>query len=160
MHCRFSLQAIVYFICWYVKFSNFSLIFNKILKFQQTEAVDAEDNGVPRYDGAAKFEEGTSLGSRVSYLNPMWNHPEQELERPMRFKKAMIMAITEFYDCLDNLLDGWVVARRMTKKMMEDRLVLEQLKPFQGKFVTISSLSFPFLLQISLFSHLQSCLPN
>ena len=61
-------------------------------------AVDANDNGVPRFDGTPKFRSETAVHGRVARLN---------LKRKP-FKQAMAVAAMVFFEMLDNIIDVWL----------------------------------------------------
>ncbi|KAH8835819.1 GAMM1 protein [Flagelloscypha sp. PMI_526] len=78
------------------------------------EAIDANDNGIPRYPPEVKARYnsgGTSLPSRVAALNPRWNEKVDLQGVDNLFAKASILTGTEFLGKLDGILFSWLPAR-------------------------------------------------
>lgn len=85
------------------------------------EAVDAIDNGVPRYysEKPARYELSTDLASRVGRLNPEWweKNPDQDAN----FLKAVKLTGTEFDDCVVRVARSWLPARAIVATAMKGR---------------------------------------
>lgn len=83
------------------------------------EAVDAVDNGVSQYEGPTKYEVNTTLQNRVNALNP--NFLEEDVDENERFKKAMELVKTEFFERVHYLRDVWWVAREIVERAVAKR---------------------------------------
>lgn len=85
------------------------------------EAVDAVDNGVPRYysDRPARYEQSTDLSARVARLNPEWwqKNPDQDAN----FLAAVRLAGAEFDECVLRVARSWLPARAIVAAAMEAR---------------------------------------
>lgn len=93
------------------------------------EAIDAIDNGIAQYPDAAgspAYRSRTDLSSRVGYLNPRWNQKWDDSDLMQRFRHASAMAGEEFFDRVDDAVEGWFPARQIVVE------ALEQRKSFDG----------------------------
>ena len=90
---------------------------------QFVQAVDANDNGVARYEGAGQqqYEDHTSLGARVSALNPAWNEPAGEAEQRKGFEAAMEMTGGEFLQRLNYVHKTWLPGRQYVQQAISGR---------------------------------------
>lgn len=81
------------------------------------EAVDAVDNGVDQFEatGAPRYEQNTTLSSRVGHLNPAWNERATDGDRDLRFKEAMALAGGEFLDRVLYAARAWLPGRARTE---------------------------------------------
>lgn len=84
-------------------------------------ALDAIDNGVPRYDGdlPAKYHDGTNLSSRVSHLLPWWNETQHDLDE--RFLKAVALTGSEFEERVRYLGGAWLPGRALVHEAIQNR---------------------------------------
>lgn len=83
------------------------------------EEVDAVDNGIDQYDGTPKYHVTTTLGARVSRMNPSWT--EEEYDEDGLFYSAMTMVGNEFKSRVLSLVDIWLPARSIVEKSIENR---------------------------------------
>lgn len=85
------------------------------------EAVDAVDNGVNQFDtdAAPRYEQTTTLGARVSNLNPAWNETSSSEDRDQRFVKAMALTGAEFRECLRYSVASWLPGRALAAAALE-----------------------------------------
>lgn len=85
------------------------------------EAVDAIDNGVPRYETEkpAKYDSSTDLSSRVALLNSEWweKNPNQDAN----FLKAVALTGSELDNCITRTAKSWLPARAIVAKAMARR---------------------------------------
>ncbi|XP_043239617.1 MYG1 exonuclease-like isoform X3 [Amphibalanus amphitrite] len=83
------------------------------------EEIDAVDNGINQYDGTPRYQVTSTIGARVSRLNPAWNDPEPD-ERG-RFERAMALVTAEFGEALRRLHTVWLPARQLVEAALRDR---------------------------------------
>jgi uncharacterized UPF0160 family protein len=85
------------------------------------EAVDAIDNGINQFDTDAepRYEQNTTLASRVGQLNPSWNETSSKEDREMRFAKAMELTGREFRECLRYAVESWLPGRSVAEAAMK-----------------------------------------
>lgn len=85
------------------------------------EAIDGIDNGINQYPSeiAPKYRVSTDLSSRVGYLNPRWNEPEDDLDA--RFQKAIAMTGAELVDAVNYYWKTWYPAREIVEKALHSR---------------------------------------
>lgn len=83
------------------------------------EEVDAVDNGISQCDGEARYTITSTLGARVSHLNPSWNSKNQDTEEG--FRKAMKMVGEEFLDRLGFYQSSWLPARAVVEEAVKAR---------------------------------------
>jgi len=83
------------------------------------EEIDAVDNGVAQTDEAPRYRVSTTLSKRVGYLNPRWN--EENIDISERFYVAMAMAGAEFRNRIKYYQHGWLPARDLVKKAVDNR---------------------------------------
>lgn len=93
------------------------------------EAIDAIDNGMSLYPdvkGPPAYRSRTDLSSRVGFLNPRWNQTWDDADLMSRFRRASLLAGTEFFERVDDAMEAWLPAR----KIVDD--ALQQRKSFAG----------------------------
>lgn len=130
------------------------LIYNKIYE-NFIEAVDANDNGISKYDtqGMAaagltkKFSDGGfTLGAMVSRLNSNWNDlrpsdpVEAQAQEDERFVVASKRIGEEFDRSLDFYVRSWLPARALVEKAFTERA---QYDP-QGRIMVLNGQSCPW----------------
>lgn len=95
-------------------------IYAKVYK-SFVEAVDAIDNGVPRYDTdkPAKYESLTDLASRVARLNADWW--EKDPDQDANFLKAISLTGLELEGFILHTAKSWLPARGIVEKAMAQR---------------------------------------
>ncbi|XP_077185097.1 MYG1 exonuclease [Paroedura picta] len=87
------------------------------------EEIDAIDNGISQWEGEPRYAMTTNVSSRVSYLNPRWNDKDQDTEAG--FQKAMELVGSEFLDRLDYYHRGWLPARALVEKAIQQRFEVD-----------------------------------
>ena len=88
------------------------------------EAIDAIDNGIPMYPGAAgppAYRSRTDLSSRVAHLGPRWNQESNDAILLERFRIASRLAGTEFFERVDDAVESWFPARDIVRAALEAR---------------------------------------
>lgn len=88
------------------------------------EAIDGHDNGIPLYPGVSEppaYRSRTDLSSRVSYMNPRWNETWDDADLLARFRRASSMAGSEFFDRVNDAVDGWFPARQLVVDALHAR---------------------------------------
>lgn len=101
------------------------------------EAIDAIDNGIPQYPDAqssAAYRSRTDLSSRVGFLNPRWNETWDDADLMTRFRKASLLAGTEFFERVDDAVAAWLPARQIVLDAVEGRKAFDCADP-QGRIV-------------------------
>lgn len=109
------------------------------------EAMDAIDNGVPQYSSseAPRYRDSTSLGHRVSRLNPEWNQKLSEDELFTRFEIAIDLCGKDFRDALSSVVNSWLPARSIVHSSVRSRfdvhpsgriVELETFAPWKNHF--------------------------
>jgi uncharacterized UPF0160 family protein len=87
------------------------------LRVYQTfvEAVDAVDNGINMFDTktAPRYEQNTTLSSRVGFLNPSWNVPYSNEDLDRLFGDAVALTGAEFEAAVANAEKSWLPARAL-----------------------------------------------
>lgn len=130
------------------------LIYNKIYE-SFVEAVDANDNGINKYDAQAiaaagltkKFSDGGfTLGAMVSRLNPNWNDPrpsdpvEAQAQEDEKFLVASKRIGEEFDRSLDFYVRSWLPARALVEKAFTERAQYDA----QGRIMVLNGQSCPW----------------
>jgi uncharacterized UPF0160 family protein len=114
------------------------------------EAVDAIDNGIAQYDTDAppRYDNGTSLGSRVGRMNAAWNEPTTDEAQAANFAKAVAVAGAEFDDCVLQIARSWLPARSIVAGAMSARaaddadgrlLVMREWAPWKDHLFAIEA---------------------
>eukprot|EP00164_Ancoracysta_twista_P006531 GFYU01009105.1.p1 GENE.GFYU01009105.1~~GFYU01009105.1.p1 ORF type:complete len:355 (+),score=90.06 GFYU01009105.1:33-1097(+) len=100
------------------------LVYDKVYE-NFVEAVDAVDNGINQYPTDIKplYKVNTSLGSRVSKLNPSWN--EEGIDVEERFRQAMQMTGSELVAAIEGLVHSWLPARSIVADGLAKRMDLD-----------------------------------
>jgi len=90
---------------------------------QFVQAVDANDNGVTRFENAGPplYEDHTGLGSRVAALNPAWNEPAGAEEQQQGFQAAMQLTGEEFLRRLNYVFKTWLPGRKYVQEAINGR---------------------------------------
>lgn len=112
------------------------------------EAVDAVDNGINQYvsDAPPLYVNNTTLGARVSRLNPAWNETPPpgvtaNADLDERFRAAMALTGQEFEEAVRDAARAWLpgktrVAAALAKRFDTDpsgRIIkLEEYAPCVG----------------------------
>ena len=97
------------------------------LKMYKTfvEAVDGVDNGVTQYEVSKgtepRYENNTSLSSRVGRLNPNWNEPVTAERQMEQFLKAVALTGKEFDEELKYLANVWLPGRKPVEEAIAKR---------------------------------------
>ena len=112
-------------------------LYNKIYD-RLIEEVDAVDNGVDQFDGNPRYHVTTTLGSRVSGLNPAWNEVDPDVQAA--FEKAMKLCGTEFMDRLKYYKDSWLPARTLVEEAVEKRFSIDP----SGEIIVFRSTGCPW----------------
>lgn len=86
------------------------------------EEVDAVDNGIDQYDGEPKYHVSTTLGARVSRMNPSWT--DEDYNENELFNDVMKMVGSEFTSRVLSLVKIWLPARSLVESAVEDRFNL------------------------------------
>ncbi|KAI5616267.1 UPF0160 protein MYG1, mitochondrial, partial [Silurus asotus] len=94
------------------------ILFDKMYE-NFVEEVDAVDNGISQHDGEARYTVSTTLGARVSHLNPWWNNDFQDTEEG--FKKAISLVGEEFLGRLHYYQNAWLPARVVVEAAIQTR---------------------------------------
>lgn len=105
------------------------------------EGIDGIDNGVNEYSGdvSPNYKVPTDLGSRISWLNPLWN--EQGVDVDARFQQAVALTGSDFKSLADYYTKGWLPARVVVEDALKDRfnvhpsgeiIVLSQFCPWKA----------------------------
>lgn len=81
--------------------------------------IDAVDNGIPMFDGEPKYRIVTSVGSRVSNLNPKWN--SVDVNEDEQFLKAVDLVGEEFVEFIYFAARVWLPARSLVKSDVDKR---------------------------------------
>ena len=88
------------------------------------ETLDAQDNGIPQFDGEPAWPVTTDLGSRVARLNKPWNvewgdpnYPNQDVQ----FAKAVEMVGKEFSVAVKAAALHWLPARVIVEEAVAKR---------------------------------------
>jgi len=98
-------------------------------------AVDAVDNGVEPFRAAGGggggalgpplYHDGTTLGARVSRLNPEWNAPPEAQTAAAldaAFEQAVALAGGEFADAVVRAARSWLPAKEIVERSVASRL--------------------------------------
>ncbi|GAM20520.1 hypothetical protein SAMD00019534_036950 [Acytostelium subglobosum LB1] len=118
-----------------------SIIFNKVYN-EFIEELDGVDNGIERYpiDIKPKYRVTSTIGQRVSTLNPNWNEPQTDELLGQRFEKAMQLMGETFLDKVDYFGNSWLPARSIVERALLTRrevhpsgqiIVLDQVCPWK-----------------------------
>ena len=99
------------------------------------EQIDANDNGIPQYEGTARYKSSGGICGRVGRFNPHWN--EAEIDPDERFQQAMQcvggelkgfyweerseLFADEFIDTVKYLANVWWPAREMIESAIDKR---------------------------------------
>ncbi|PAV60524.1 hypothetical protein WR25_25533 [Diploscapter pachys] len=83
------------------------------------EQIDANDNGIPQYEGTPKYKSSGGICGRVGRFNPHWN--EAEVEPDERFQQAMQCVGNEFIDTVKYLANVWWPARETIESAIDKR---------------------------------------
>ncbi|XP_019410586.1 PREDICTED: UPF0160 protein MYG1, mitochondrial [Crocodylus porosus] len=102
------------------------------------EEIDAIDNGVAQWDGEPRYAMTTALSTRVGFLNPRWNDPNQDTEA--QFQKAMELVKAEFLDRLDYYHHAWLPARTLVEEAIQKRFEVDP----SGEILVLPSGSCPW----------------
>jgi len=118
---------------------NIDAIYNWVYK-NFIESIDAIDNGIAQTDVQPRYRVTTDLSSRIRYLNPAWNDTNADIEA--QFKKATVVAGTEFVEKINFCGKHWLPAREIVQKSMHSRpeadiLVLNQACPWASHLFEI-----------------------
>ena len=99
------------------------IIYKKII-----EEVDAIDNGVSQYDTdiQPKYSIHTSLGSRISRLNPSWNENANDNIRLDLFHKAMNITGEELKYSILNYFNSHLPARNIVINGLNNRYNIDK----------------------------------
>ncbi|MEW5309072.1 MAG: hypothetical protein WDW38_000983 [Sanguina aurantia] len=91
------------------------------------EAVDAVDNGIAQWEGAAppKYLNNTTLSSRVGSLNPKWSDDSSDEVLYAQFHKAVELTGSEFQECVTYVSKYWLPARSYVKAALESRFSVD-----------------------------------
>jgi len=111
-------------------------IFRKVYR-SFVEAIDGIDNGVEAYDGGVRnYDVTTTLGDRVSALNPRWNQPTEVEDVNARFAAAVALAGEEFAAAVEVAVNSWWPARALVGAALDSavelhpsRQILELVRP-------------------------------
>ncbi|CAJ0954536.1 unnamed protein product, partial [Mesorhabditis belari] len=83
------------------------------------EQIDAVDNGIPQYDGVARYLSSGGISGRVGHLNPHWN--ETDIDPDERFRMAMELVGHEFVEVVLYLNRVWWPARELVEQAVKNR---------------------------------------
>lgn len=93
------------------------LVYNRVYR-SFVEEIDGSDNGIEPFSGGKRnYCISTSLTLRVASLRPFTDVPE---EQNNRFIEAMVLTMTEFYECLNSQVCEWLPARTTVRKAILD----------------------------------------
>lgn len=119
------------------------LVYDKIYT-SFVEAIDAIDNGIPRFsrDAVPAYADNkTDLGSRISHLNPRWNQDVDDQGVAQRFEAAVALATEAFVGKVESLVHSWIPARDLVAGALEkageidpsgEIFFLETMCPWKG----------------------------
>jgi len=88
------------------------------------ETLDAQDNGVPQFDGPARWTVSTDLGARVARLNKPWNVEWEHPDFPspdVQFQKAVTLVSGEFSHAVKAAALHWLPARSLVEEAVGKR---------------------------------------
>lgn len=112
--------------------------------------IDAIDNGVEQYEVgeaasdkeperpfkiAQNYHVTTNLSHRVSLLHPLWNEKTSNEEMDQRFLDAVKLTGSEFKANLNRLYKGWLPARTVVLKAVEQRFSVDD----SGRIILLES---------------------
>lgn len=97
-----------------------SILYEKVYK-GFVQHIDGIDNGIEASSGEVNYTITTSLSSRVGHLLPAWNEPNSSEITNSRFSEALLMVGSEFYSCVDKLVNVWWPARSLVEGAVESR---------------------------------------
>merc|ERR1719281_1073813 len=83
------------------------------------EEIDAMDNGINACDGEPRYKVCSTIGARVSALNPAWNEPD--VDASARFQEAMALVGAYFEDRVRYFARRWWPARELVVRAVEQR---------------------------------------
>jgi urease accessory protein len=94
----------------------FTMMYSRFIK-----PIDGVDNGIPMYDTKEKprYNDTTTLSSRVNRLNPSWNETLNDREIFQRFQKAMHMTWTEFDEALKYYFVSYLPSQQIVDQAFE-----------------------------------------
>lgn len=101
-----------------------NIIYDKIYS-GFVEHIDGIDNGIEVATGTINYRVTTSLSSRVGFLNPQWNEESSVEAMNEAFKKAVLLTGTEFTEAIQHLVNGWLPARSIVEKVVNDRFKVD-----------------------------------
>ncbi|XP_037088445.1 MYG1 exonuclease-like [Pollicipes pollicipes] len=83
------------------------------------EEIDAVDNGVNQHDGTPRYQVNSTIGARVSRLNPAWN--DTQPDEAACFERARRLVTAEFTDAVQRIWTVWYPARRLVEQAVIGR---------------------------------------
>jgi len=126
------------------------ILYNKVYE-GFIEHVDGIDNGIEPYTGEKNYSISTNLSSRVGSLNVPWNQENTTEIEMEQFKKAIMLATTEFVNHVSQLLTIWLPARSIVEESVKRRhdiddsgyiLLLAQPCPWKSHLYDLEDESF------------------
>uniref|UniRef100_A0A1B0GIV2 Uncharacterized protein n=1 Tax=Lutzomyia longipalpis TaxID=7200 RepID=A0A1B0GIV2_LUTLO len=94
----------------------FRMVYEKFI-----QEIDAIDNGVPMFEGEAKYSIHTGINSRIQDLNQQWKIVKEPFDSNEQFGKAMNLVGSEFVQKILHYTESWLPARTIVEQALLNR---------------------------------------